>query len=218
LDEVGYTMEDDEDRELEHYVWQHKDEPLRKIRNGMLKEYGRTKSTKWIRPRREEARRAQETTEVEVVLPKDEEIIDEGEKKERAEKEEDRYEEDPEIIETKLKIVRLKKEQKRVQARKELQETKNQLALLKEDAKTIEDLKEQKALISFGTGIQKSEIRQLKEALTRALSTFPNYVSNADCDVCEGGFLLYYSDDPKLLLSPLAKCFLCGKDWKIIEE
>lgn len=166
------------------------------------------------RPRREEARQAEETPEVEVELPTEEEIRDEGE----TEKEEDKFEDDPEIIETNLEIARLKKERKRVQAQKELEETKNQLALLKEDAKTIEDLKKQKALISFGTGIRKSEIRQLKEALTRALSTFPNYVSNADCDVCEGGFLLYYSDDPKLLLSPLAKCFLCGKDWKIIEE
>jgi len=206
LDEVGYTMEDDEDRELEHYVWQHKDEPLRKIQSGMLKEKGRTKSTKWIRPRREEARRAQETTEVEVVLPKDE-----GEKKERAEKEEDRYEEDPEIIETNLKIARLKKEQKRVQAQKELQETKNQLALQIEDAKTIEDLKKQKASISFSNRLCKGEIHNLKEALAKALSTFPNYVSNADCDVCEGDFLLY-------TMKPLAKCFLCDTNWKITEE
>ena len=211
MDEVGYTMEDDEDRELEHYVWQHKHETLRSIQEGMEKEFGRTKSTKWIRPRREEARQVEETPEVEVVLPKDEEIIDEGEKKERAEKEEDRYEEDPEIIETNLKITRLKKEQKRVQAQKELQETKNQLALLKEDAKTIEDLKNQIALKTLTKRLREGEIHKLKKTLERIMEESENYYANATCPECEGHFF-WKLDDETLI------CAVCEKQYSIEKE
>ena len=195
---------EDPDLELEHYVWQHKHETLRSIQEGMEKEFGRSKSTKWIKPRREEARQAEEIPEVE--LPTEEEIRDE----EKTE-EEDRYEEDPEIIETNLEIARLKQERKRVQAKKELQETKNQLALLKEDAKTIEDLRRQIKGLTQGIKLQKAWILKLKKALERIMAGNENYYANATCPECEGAFLWLSCPD-------FLTCAVCGQAYNMPKD
>ena len=202
-------MEDDEDRELEHYVWQHKHEPLRKIQSGMLKEKGRTKSTKWISKIRRQARQAAETTEVEVVLPKDEEIKETTEEKDETLRDEEiKSEDDPEIIETDKQLSDIRLQRKRVEKKTELEREKTKLALAKVGRQKVEDLVEDFKGLKILMECDRKFIELLKQKLEEALELTPNYYPDARCQECDGRFL--WRVHGKFL-----KCYVCGRDYKL---
>jgi hypothetical protein len=202
-------MEEDPDRELEHYVWQHKHEPLRKIRNGMLKEKGRTKSTKWIKPRRDAARQADQLPEVEVVLPIEEEIKgdEEEEKVETPKDQETESEDDPEIIKINLQTRRVNAEKKRVDAMNLLEEEKKKLEIVRLGVKTVKELHDLVSELKRYHSKDEKIIRLLKQKLEAAMKVNPNYYPDATCPECKADFLWRVADN-------WFKCYVCGNDYK----
>lgn len=201
-------MEDDEDREMEHYVWQHKHEPLRKIRSGMLKEKGRTKSTKWIKPRRDAARQADQLPEVEVVLPTEEEIKDEEEKDETPKDENIKIEDDPEIIEANKQINEIRLQRRRVEEKIKLEQEKEKLTLAKADRQKTEELVEDNKAFKRLIKDQRKFIELLKNKLESLIKRNPNYYPDATCLECEGKFLWRVG-------GRWVKCYVCGNDYKL---
>ena len=201
-------MGEDPDRELEHYVWQHKHEPLRKIREGMEKEFGRTKSTKWIKPRRDAAIQAEQDPELEVELPTEEEIKDEGEDKDETRRDEEtKIEEDSEIIETDEQIKDIRLQRRRVEAKIKLQQEQEKLALAKVGRQKTEDLVYDYKILTIRLRGKRRLVKHLKQKLEKALELNPNYYPNATCPECDGRFLWRVG-------GRILKCYVCGRDYK----
>jgi len=200
------------DRELEHYVWQHKNESLRKIRSGMLQEKGRTKSTKWIRPRREEARQAEETPEVEVELPTEETIRDEEEQTDETRRDEETtIEDDPEIIKINKQRRRLEAEIKRVKTRNLLEEDKKKLALAEVGFEETEDLVARYNILRAVLDKERKFIDLLKESLEKIMEETGNYYPDLACADCKGCFL-WKEDDETLV------CAVCNAEYKMPKD
>ena len=201
-------MEDDEDRELEHYVWQHKKESLRQIQEGMEKEFGRTKSTKWITPRRDAA------LEVEVEFPTEEEILDEGEEKDETLKDETESEDDPEITEIQKQIKNINLQKRRVEAERKLQVQKTELKLAQTGHKKVGDLENHFNFLKELRKADRKHIRLLTTNLEHALILNPNHHPGYECPRCKGEFL-YYSAG---IGEKFHKCYVCGRDYTIDED
>jgi hypothetical protein len=197
-------MEDEEDQELEQYVSQHKDEPLRQIQEGMEKEFGRTKSTKWITPRRDAALLAESIIDEEAEIPPTEET-----------KEEPEIEEDPEIIEAKKQIRNTNVQIMRVKTKTELKKAQSKLVLAMTNHKTIEELQ---TYVNFLKKLRKEDkkiISLLKERLEAALEkAIPTYVNNAKCDKCDGRFLWEYTGD---VGGNNVICYVCQTKYKLVD-
>ena len=211
MEENNY-MEEDPDRELEHYVWQHKHEPLRKIQEGMKEKFGRTKSTKWIKPRRDAAIQAQQDSEVEVEIPTEEEIKDEGEETDETRRDEETtVEDDPEIIKIKSEIRCVEAEIKLIEARDRLAEKEKILALAIAGVKNIKELNVACLATKQLLSSKEEEISKLKEALEKVMEESGNYYPNASCPKCKGRFL-WKLDDVNLI------CAVCEGKYEVVED
>ena len=201
-------MEDNEDQELEQYVSQHKDETLRQIREGMLKECGRTKSTKWIGPRRAAALLVEDLIDEEAEESLEEEI----EGKDETSKEE----EDPEIIAINKEIKNINLQTRRKEAKQRLTEATLKLALKEHDVETVGDLELHLGFMKKVRRKDREFISLLKERLEVALQkAIPTYVTNAKCNKCDGWFLWrHLGDDPT---DKYVRCFVCQTEYKLVD-
>ena len=198
-------MEEDPDRELEHYVWQHKDESLRQIQEGMEKEFDRTKSTKWITPRRN----ADIHAEIEVDFPTEEEILDEGEEKDAPLKDkETEVKDDPEIIEMNRQMRCVEKERKHVAGMILLKEATLKLALTKQNVKTVEELDDNISAFKRALRRDKKLIRRLKDKLEKAMELDPDYYPDTICSDCDGRFFWKGNNN-------WIECCVCGQEFEL---
>lgn len=197
-------MEEDPDRELEHYVWQHKDEPLRQIQEGMEKEFGRTKSIRWITKIRKQA------AQVEVITGEENGLtieISEGEEKDETKKDEEtKSEDDPKIIEMESQIRRLNKET-------ELKQAEEKLAFATKGVKNVVGLCNHIDELEDLRRCDKDFIDLLKLKLEQTLKeSVPTYCPNAKCPKCNGRFLWRVSEASE----DEVRCYVCQKHFTLV--
>lgn len=200
-------MEDDEDRELEHYVWQHKKESLRKIKNGMLKEFGRTKGIRWITKIRKQAEQVEVITGEENGLTIE---ISEGEEKDETKKDEEtKSEDDQEIIKMESQIRRLNKET-------ELKQTEEKLAFATKGLKNVVDLCNRINDLEVLRSRDKKFMDLLKERIESALKEpVSTYCPNARCPKCNGRFLWRWSEAKAL--EDKVRCYVCQEHFTLVD-
>jgi len=148
---------------IREYIWLHADEPLRKIKAGILQDYGESKSLQYI----SKERQAYLEEVKEVAVPSLPEVSVE----------------DPEISKLKTEIAKF-------QLQKNLEVAKKELLLEKADVKDIEDLVSQRNQLSWSKKKLELDLGTARRALRRAQERVEK-LKNTPCPICTRKYITH---------------------------